>query len=131
MNKDKQTIRIIKRGETSEIDASQVQYFQSSDQYTMVYHDDGVACISDTLISLEKRFGDQFLRVHRNTLIDPKSLTKMYRRGRYDYIRLQGIDAEIRVSKRHFANVQQVYQNTIRERLDRRWSATQQHNQHR
>lgn len=121
MNKDKQTIRIIKRGETSEIAASQVQYFQSSDQYTMVYHDDGVACISDTLISLEARFGDQFLRVHRNTLIDPERLSRLYRRGRYDFCQLQEIDAEIRVSKRHLANVKQLHHKML----------AAQHNQHR
>jgi len=51
------------------IDIAQVACLVAEDKYTTVYHDEGQAVISDSLVELEQAHPDRFLRVHRNALV--------------------------------------------------------------
>lgn len=51
------------------IDVADVACLLAEDKYTTVFHDEGQAVISDSLVELEQAHPDRFLRVHRNALV--------------------------------------------------------------
>lgn len=51
------------------IPVAEVVYFQSDQKYTRVCYDGGQHLIDDSLKQLEQEFGEQFVRIHRNTLV--------------------------------------------------------------
>lgn len=51
----------------------------AEDKYTVVHHAEGMALIEDSLVSLEERFPDRFIRVHRKALVARTSLRGLHR----------------------------------------------------
>ena len=51
----------------------------SEDKYTTVVYEDGRTVIDDSLSDLERRFGDYFLRIHRNALISKRHIRGLER----------------------------------------------------
>lgn len=76
----------------------------SEDKYTTVVHEKGKTVIEDSLLELEKRFSDEFFRIHRNALISRKHLRGVARDndGRALAV-LSGTDIQPEVSRRNVA----------------------------
>lgn len=84
------------------IPVESVYYFQADQKYTSVCHVEGEVLIDEPLKDLEREFGDDFLRIHRNALVALKHLESVERddEGRY-WARLKGSDQRLSVSRRH------------------------------
>ena len=83
------------------IPIEEVQYFLAEQKYTTVRHVKGEDLIEDSLRALEEEFGSAFVRIHRNALVSVRYLERIDRNedGQY-YVRLQGCDAPLQVSRR-------------------------------
>jgi two-component system response regulator AlgR len=80
---------------------SEVYYFAADQKYTTVRHAGGTDLIEDPLRALEQEFGAQFIRVHRNALVNIARLAAIERDadGQY-HVRLRDIDERLAVSRR-------------------------------
>ena len=76
----------------------------AEDKYTTVIHEKGKTIIEDSLTDLEKRFSDNFFRIHRNALISRKHLRGVSR-GNDGHAQavLSGTDCRPEVSRRNLA----------------------------
>lgn len=88
------------------IDINDIFYFQAEHKYVTVKYRDGEVLIEDSLKSLETRFDDSFIRIHRNALISKQQLVAIRKdqQGRY-LTELKDVDEKIEVSRRHVAAV--------------------------
>ena len=88
------------------IDLSDIFYFQAEQKYVTVKYREGEVLIEESLKSLESRFNESFIRIHRNALISKQQLKAIRKdqQGRY-LTELKDIDDKIEVSRRHVAAV--------------------------
>ncbi|KAA9130847.1 response regulator transcription factor [Marinihelvus fidelis] len=94
---------------TEMIEFGAVACFISEDKYTTVHHDDGEALISESLVELEKLFGDRLLRVHRAALVVRERICGLKREeGGAVRILLDGCDEAPLVSRRCLPTVRRV-----------------------
>ncbi|MCZ6890121.1 MAG: LytTR family DNA-binding domain-containing protein [Gammaproteobacteria bacterium] len=83
-----------------------VRFFQADQKYVTVRHASGEILIDETLRELENEFENQFVRVHRNSLVASRYIEGLDRDSEGHYqIRLNGIDAKVDVSRRHLSRV--------------------------
>lgn len=86
-----------------------IVYCRAEDKYTAVRHLQGELLISDSLNALEQRFGDAFVRIHRQLLVATRFVTGLYTD---DYgnrkLRLQHCDTPLPVSRRRLAAVRKI-----------------------
>jgi len=96
------------RGSLRLIPLEEVYYLQAEEKYTIVHHARGEDLIEESLKSLEKEFGDMFLRIHRNCLIAADELMEL-RRDADGQARavLRSVDAELEVSRRSLPGLRQ------------------------
>jgi len=89
------------RGSLRLIPVEEVRYLQAEEKYTVVHHARGEDLIEESLKSLEKEFGDHFLRIHRNCLVARDALQELRRDGdgRVHAV-LRDDGAELEVSRR-------------------------------
>lgn len=59
----------ISKGSLRIVPLAEVRYLQADQGYVTVRHMHGELLIEDSLRALEEEFGEQFLRIHRNTLV--------------------------------------------------------------
>lgn len=87
----------------------EIRYFQAEHKYVTVGHADGEVLIEDSLVQLEKRFGERFLRIHRNALVARQYLQALEKQadGRC-HVRLAGVDKTLEVSRRHLPTVRRI-----------------------
>jgi two-component system response regulator AlgR len=83
-----------------------IYYLQSDQKYTRVRHSQGEDLIELSLKSLENRYPDQFLRVHRNALVAVRYLRgiELDADGQH-YIYLRDLNERIPVSRRLVASI--------------------------
>lgn len=88
------------------IDINDIFYFLAEQKYVTVKYREGEVLIEESLKSLESRFSNTFIRIHRNALISKKQLKAIRKdqQGRY-LTELKDIDDKIEVSRRHVAMV--------------------------
>ena len=88
------------------INLSDIYYFQAEQKYVSVKYSDGEVLIEEPLKSLESRFNETFIRIHRNALISKQQLKAIRKdqQGRY-LTELKDIEDKIEVSRRHVAAV--------------------------
>jgi len=91
------------------IAVADILYFQAADKYVSVYYPTGSVLIEDPLKSLEEKLSELFVRIHRNALVAKHLLSALEKdqQGHY-YVRLQGVDERLEVSRRHVADVRQL-----------------------
>lgn len=88
------------------IDLTEIFYFQADQKYVTIYYCEGEVLIEDTLKSLEQRFDDTFIRVHRNALISKQQIKAIRKEQSGHYLlELKNVDKKIEVSRRHVAAV--------------------------
>jgi len=94
------------------IPLTKVKYFQAEDKYVTVRHEGGEVLIDDTLRDLETEFGDQVVRIHRNTLVLMSHLEGLERDacGHYQ-VKMRGIDERLDVSRRQVSGVLRLVQS--------------------
>jgi len=61
------------------IPLGEVRALIAEDKYVSVHYIGGVALVEASLVQLEQRFADRFLRVHRNALVDRQHLRALFR----------------------------------------------------
>jgi two-component system response regulator AlgR len=83
------------------IPIEQVLCFQADQKYTTVRHQGGEDLIEDSLKTLEEEFGDSFVRIHRNALVNTRFLERIARdaSGQH-FVHLRGLGEALEVSRR-------------------------------
>ncbi|MCC5865619.1 MAG: response regulator transcription factor [Wenzhouxiangella sp.] len=86
-----------------------VRVLQAEDKYVSVHHVGGVHLLEDSLVSLEQRFPDRLLRVHRSALVSPAHLRGLGKDsdGR-DRLELADVPFRPEVSRRNLAQVRRL-----------------------
>ncbi|MFU8831666.1 MAG: LytR/AlgR family response regulator transcription factor [Wenzhouxiangella sp.] len=83
-----------------------IRVLLADDKYTSVHYIGGVALVDDSLVSLEERYPDRFLRVHRNALVARRHLRALARdSGGRDHVEVDGVDCRPEVSRRNLPAV--------------------------
>ena len=91
------------------IPVNDIRLLQAEDKYTCVHYLGGEALIEDSLLSLEERFGDRFLRVHRAALVSRKHLRALFRDEQgQERVEIDDCPIQPEVSRRNLAAVRQV-----------------------
>jgi two-component system, LytTR family, response regulator AlgR len=99
-------ITIRARGGLRRIPLNQILYFQADQKYVTLRHLHGEELLEDSLKSLEGRYAERLLRIHRNALVAKRFLRALERGGEHQfYVRLAGCDERLEVSRRHLAEV--------------------------
>ena len=103
-------LHINDRGNVLRVPISEVLYFQAELKYLTVRTATATHLLDATLGQLEQRFGEHFLRVHRNALVARRAIRALLRsaditEGDGWAVRLHGLDDELPVSRRQLAKV--------------------------
>ncbi len=99
-------IAVSYRGGLQRIAVEDVAYFRAEQKYVVAYHKEGEALLEESLKSLEERFGNRFLRIHRNALVSSEQVTGLVKEhdGRC-LVTLAGTSERLEVSRRHLPEV--------------------------
>jgi two-component system response regulator AlgR len=83
------------------IPIEEVFCFQADQKYTTVKHVKGEDLIEDSLKTLEEEFTTNFVRIHRNALVNTKYLERIARdaSGQH-FVHLRGLPDALEVSRR-------------------------------
>jgi two-component system response regulator AlgR len=87
-----------------------VFFFRADQKYVSVHHDDGETLIDDSLKSLEREFGERFVRIHRGALVAVSKIQTIEKTedGKRRVVLRGGShddDKELIISRRHVAEV--------------------------
>lgn len=83
-----------------------IVYFWAEDKYTTMHHTHGEVLINESLNTLEQRFGNTFLRIHRKVLVAARFITDLYTDDDGSRkVRLYHCDRPLPVSRRRLGNV--------------------------
>ena len=94
------------RGDLQLINVADIYYFKADSKYVEVRHKGGIVLIEESLVSLEKEFEGDFIRVHRNALVAPAYLDGLRKDGQgHSHLSIKGIEDMIEVSRRHLPGV--------------------------
>jgi two-component system response regulator AlgR len=84
------------------IPVSEVRALIAEDKYVSVHYIGGVALVEASLVQLEQRFADRFLRVHRNALVARSHLRALFRDpGGAERVEIDDVDVCPEVSRRN------------------------------
>ncbi len=86
-----------------------IRLFRADHKYVSVFHQFGELLIDDSLKELEDEFSDVFVRVHRNALVNTKSISGLEKQDDGSYsLRLNDVSESVPVSRRHVAAVRKL-----------------------
>lgn len=90
------------RGNIRLVPVPEVAYFLADSKYVTVRTPNEEHLIEDSLVNLEREFGDRFLRIHRNALVAKTFIRGIERdpSGTWQ-VALKGLDKKLAVSRRH------------------------------
>ncbi len=90
------------RGGLRRVPIDDVLYFRADQKYVTARYLGGELLLEDSLKSLEDRFGERFVRIHRNALVAGRYLVGLDKDGEgRGFARLSGIEERLEVSRRH------------------------------
>jgi two-component system response regulator AlgR len=102
------------RGGLQRIPLAEVIYFQADNKYVTVCHSAGEALLEESLKSLEERFPQRLIRIHRNALIVRERLLGLKRLGSGACaVSLAGSASELEVSRRHLPEIRKLLRGRI------------------
>lgn len=91
------------------IPAAEIRALIAEDKYVSVHSTGGVALVEDSLVQLESRFADRFLRIHRNALVSMAHLRSLYRDAQgSDRVEIDEVEVRPEVSRRNLPAVRRV-----------------------
>jgi two-component system response regulator AlgR len=94
------------RGGLRRVSLDQVIYLRAESKYVTARYQAGELLLEESLKSLESRYKEWFLRVHRNALVARNALVGLERvADAHMRVRLRGCSELIEVSRRHLPNV--------------------------
>ncbi|WP_457664851.1 LytR/AlgR family response regulator transcription factor [Thiolapillus sp.] len=101
------------RGGVQRIALSDVYYFRADSKYVLVRHKGGESLLEDSLVSLEKRFPDELLRIHRSILVRMPTVSGLEKKldGGVQVV-FTNIDDRLDVSRRHVPAVRRLLRRT-------------------
>ena len=99
------------RGNLVLVKISDIYFFHADQKYVTVRHKDGEVLIEDPLKNLEQEFAEQFVRIHRNALINLKYLAGMRALDDGQHVRFTEIDDTLEVSRRHLPAIRKIIKN--------------------
>lgn len=100
------------RGGLRRLPLDQVLYLRADSKYVSVFYHEGELLLEESLKSLESRFGDWLLRIHRNALVARHALQGLEKTsGGVMRVRLRGCDELLEVSRRHLPEVRRLLKN--------------------
>lgn len=112
-------ILIRDRGRTERVPLQQVAYLKAEQKYVTVRTASRTYILDSSLSELETRFPNQFLRIHRNALVNPtqiRVLEKHYtdEEGEGWAVRLHSVPEILQVSRRQLSSVRAALQGMLR-----------------
>jgi len=84
---------------------SDILYFSADQKYVSLHHDGGELLIDESLKQLEEEFDQQFLRIHRSTLVAVARIRALETTDLGVVLHLTGLDKPLPISRRHVAGV--------------------------
>jgi two-component system response regulator AlgR len=94
------------KGEIKLVPVADIRYFQAEHKYVTVGYSEGEVLIEDSLVTLEKKFPDRCMRIHRNALVAVAYITALEKnRQGHCQVRLKGCAKTLEVSRRHLPAV--------------------------
>lgn len=99
------------RGNLILVKIDDIYYFQADQKYVTVRHRDGEVLIEDALKNLEEEFAGNFVRIHRNALINLKFLAGMQAQDDGQFVRFNEIDDLLEISRRHLPSIRKLIKN--------------------
>ncbi len=103
------------RGTLRKIAFEDVHYLQADEKYVTAHAHDGDHVIDETLKAIEAQHGDDFLRIHRNTLVARSALAALTRGSEGQaWVQLTGVEKPLEVSRRCLANVKAAFETSSR-----------------
>jgi two-component system response regulator AlgR len=102
-------IRSTLGGKVKLLPMSEVIYLGAEDKYTTVVHQGGSLVINQTLLDMEKEYGDILVRVHRGTLVIKKRIRGLEKTsdGRH-FLQLDGCEERPQVSRRNLPAIRKL-----------------------
>lgn len=86
-----------------------IRVLMSEDKYTCVHYLGGQALIEDSLLSLEQRFPERFIRIHRAALVSRAHLRSVFDDGLgHERVEIDGCEVQPEVSRRNLASVRRL-----------------------
>lgn len=97
----RQHVSGMSKGNLVLVAVNEVYFFQSDQGYTRVVWQDGELLIEDSLKTLEEEFVDDFVRIHRNSLVRVDKVAEIAKeQSGNQCVRLRDIDETLTVSRR-------------------------------
>lgn len=91
------------------IPVADIRVLLAEDKYTCVHYLGGEALIDDSLVSLEQRFPDRFVRVHRNALVSITHLRGLFRDSEgNERVEVDGVECRPELSRRNRSRVRRL-----------------------
>ncbi len=100
------------RGGLQRLAAAKIIYLQAEHKYVCAHHAGGQLLLEESLKSLEQRFGDRFVRIHRNTLVAREYLIGLEKGAEGESLAcLKGSDERLPISRRHLPQLRRWLKN--------------------
>ena len=96
------------RGNLVLVPIDDIYYFHAEQKYVTVRHVEGEVLIEDALKALEGEFGDRFVRIHRNALVNLAALAGMHSDSDGHQVTFRDIDDRLEISRRHLPGVRKI-----------------------
>lgn len=108
-------ISVHMRGNIRLVPISDICYFLADSKYVVVRTSEDEHLIEDSLVNLEKEFGDRFLRIHRNALVAREFIKGIEKSTSGTWqVSIKGAeDRNLDVSRRHAASVRKWARNKL------------------
>ncbi len=91
------------------IPLNEIRALIAEDKYVSVHYLGGVALVEASLVQLEQRFGDHFLRIHRNALVARSFLRSLFRDpDGAERVEIDDVEVRPEVSRRNLPEVRRV-----------------------
>ncbi len=102
-------ISVTIRGDIRRIPIDNIFYFHAEQKYVVIRHKEGEALTEESLKSLSKDFTQNFIRVHRSSLVAKSAISELRRSPKgFHSVYLKELDMELEVSRRHVASVRKM-----------------------
>lgn len=102
-------LRVNHHGAIKLIAVAKVLYFRADQKYTQVRTASESYLIDDSLLQLEERFAELFIRVHRGVLINRRRILALDASSAGHRVRLAELDETLEVSRRHLPAIRELF----------------------
>lgn len=106
---DNRALIVQHRGDRLRVPIQEVTYFKADQKYVSVRTEKGNYLIEESLNWLQERWGEDFVRIHRNALVAKHLVAGLHRSAQDTWVlSLHGAPERLEVSRRHVSEVRQL-----------------------